>query len=138
MADDSGLVFPFLDLCGIERDYPARGQCRAWVEVRRETSNSMGMAHGGLVMTLMDAAMGGAARDVQEGETTVVTIDMQTTFLAPARGRVEALARVIRSSRSFVFAECSVTDASGGLVAKASGLFRPVDRERMEGRRPRG
>ncbi len=125
------LVIPFLDHCHIHRPPPADGKCVAWIEPLPELMNSMGMAHGGLVMTLMDAAMGGACRSSQPAGTSVVTIDMQAQFLAPARGRVEARAEVIRASRTLIFADCEVFGGDGDLVARGSGVFRPVDRERM-------
>lgn len=131
MIPKTPLVIPFLDHCHIHRPEPADGKCTAWIEPLPELMNSMGMAHGGLVMTLMDAAMGGACRSCQPAGGSVVTIDMQAQFLAPARGRVEAQARVVRASRTLIFAECDVRDGDGELCARATGLFRPVDRERM-------
>jgi uncharacterized protein (TIGR00369 family) len=133
MSKKHPLVIPFLDHCHIHRPEPVHGsgECSAWIEPLPELMNSMGMAHGGLVMTLMDAAMGGACRSSQPEGASVVTIDMQAQFLAPARGRVQANAKVVRASRTLIFAECEVRGGDGELVAKASGLFRPVDRARM-------
>lgn len=136
MTSKQPLVIPFLDYCHIERPEPEAGRCRAWFEPRAELMNSMGMAHGGVVMTLMDAAMGGACRSTQPEGTSVVTIDMQAQFLAPARGRIEASATVIRASATLIFAECEVRSGDGELVARGSGLFRPVDRARMTRARP--
>lgn len=133
MSKKHPLIIPFLDHCHIERPepVPGSGACTAWIEPLPELMNSMGMAHGGLVMTLMDAAMGGACRSSQPEGASVVTIDMQSQFLAPARGRVTAIAKVVRASRTLIFAECEVRGGDGDLCARASGVFRPVDRERM-------
>lgn len=133
MTKKHPLVIPFLDHCRIQRPepVPGSGECMAWIEPLPELSNSMGMAHGGLVTTLMDAVMGGACRSSQPEGASVVTIDMQAQFLAPARGKVTATARVVRASRTLIFAECEVRDGDGDLCAKGSGVFRPVDRERM-------
>jgi uncharacterized protein (TIGR00369 family) len=130
---DDTLEIPFLDYCAIHRPAPANGKCIAWVEPRPEFMNSMHMAHGGLLMTLMDAAMGGASRSLQPQGVTVVTVDMQVSFMGPARGRVEARGRVVKATRSLVFAECEVFGGDGELAARATGLFRPVDRLRMSG-----
>lgn len=127
------LIIPFLDYCHIVRPepVPGSGECLAYFEPRPELNNSMGMAHGGLVMTLMDAAMGGACRSSQPEGTSVVTIDMQSQFMAPARGRIEAVARVVRATKTLIFADCEVRDGDGHLCARGTGVFRPVDRERM-------
>lgn len=130
------LIIPFLDHCHIVRPEPepGSGECVAFFEPRPELMNSMGMAHGGLIMTLMDAAMGGACRSSQPEGGSVVTIDMQSQFMAPARGRIEAVARVVRATKTLIFADCEVRDGAGHLCARATGVFRPVDRERMSGR----
>lgn len=128
---DEGQSFPFLELCGITRPLMQTGYCLAVVEPAPQLLNTLGIAHGGLVSTLADAAMGGAARSVQSGSRTVVTINMQIAFLAPARGRLEAEAKVIKQTRALVFAECDVRNGSGDTVARASGVFRSLERERF-------
>lgn len=130
---EDALFITFLDYCFIERPAPKGGKGFAAIEPRRELNNSMNMAHGGVLMTLMDAAMGGAARSLQPPGGTVVTIDMQISFLGPARGRIEAHGSVTKATRSFVFTQCEVFSESGELVARATGLFRPGDRVRMMG-----
>lgn len=131
--DEDRLEIPFLDHCFIERPAPKDGKGFAAIQPRRELNNSMNIAHGGVLMTLMDAAMGGAARSLQKPGVTVVTIDMQVAFLGPARGRIEAHGVVTKATRSFVFTQCEVLNEAGELVARGTGLFRPVDRARMTG-----
>ena len=54
----------------------------------------------------------------------VVTVDMQTAFMAPARGRISGEGRVVRAGRSLVFVEGDVRDAKGELVAKGTSVFK--------------
>lgn len=56
-----------------------------------------------------------------------MTLDMQTAFLAPGRGDLFAEGRVVRAGRSIVFAEAEIRDEAGELVARATGLMKPVD-----------
>jgi acyl-coenzyme A thioesterase PaaI-like protein len=51
---------------------------------------------------------------------------MQVAFLAPARGILLGEGRVVRAGRSIVFVEAEVRDEAGELLAKSSGLFKPV------------
>lgn len=132
VSEDS-LEIPFLDHCFIERPAPKDGKGFAAIQPRHELNNSMNIAHGGVLMTLMDAAMGGAARSLQAPGVTVVTIDMQVAFLGPARGRIEAHGSVTKATRTFIFTQCEVRNEAGELVARGTGLFRPVDRARMTG-----
>ncbi len=131
MSEDTPLEIPFLDYLGMSRDIVAPGLCHTSIEPKPEHFNSMHMAHGGIVMTLLDAAMGNAARSVVDENESVVTIDMQVAFIAPARGRLSGEGRVVKATRTLIFAEGTVKDEAGELVAKATGLFRPVDRARM-------
>ena len=91
---------------------------------RPEHVNNLGIAHGGLICTLLDVAMGTAARCTVG--LPVMTLDMQASFLSPGRGELTAEGRVVRAGRSIVFCEAEVRSAEGELVAKASGLFKPV------------
>ena len=119
-----GADIPFAGLCGIEPIAFADGKTRLRVHARPEHGNNLGIVHGGLICTLLDVAMGTAAR-CTVGHP-VMTLDMQTTFLSPGRGEMIGEGRVIRAGRSIVFCEAQVTTAEGELVAKASGIFKPV------------
>jgi uncharacterized protein (TIGR00369 family) len=132
---DDGQSFPFLEHCGISRPLVEGGRCIAVVEPAPHLLNSLGIAHGGLLSTLADAAMGGAARSALSGSRTVVTVNMQTSYFAPARGRLEAEGKVVRQTRSMLFVECDVRNSAGDTVARASGVFRSLDRDRFAGKR---
>ena len=57
---------PFVEHLGFEllRLEPGIGEIA--IDVREELTNSLGVAHGGLLMTLMDVAMAHAARSPVE------------------------------------------------------------------------
>ena len=129
---DEGQSFPFLEHCGITRPLAEGGRCIAVVEPAGHLLNSLGIAHGGLVSTLADAAMGGAARSALKSSKIVVTVNMQTSFFAPARGRLEAEGIVVRQTRTLLFVECDVRNTSGDSVARANGVFRILERDRFK------
>ncbi len=119
-----GAVIPFADHCGVEPLDIGNGRSRLRLALRPEHGNNLGIAHGGLICTLLDVAMGTAARS--KVMRPVMTLDMQVSFLAPGRGVLLAEGRVLRAGRSVVFCEAEVRSASGELVAKGSGVFRAV------------
>ena len=84
--------------------------------------NVSGIVHGGVICTLLDVAMGSAAR-VKAG-VPVMTIDMHVMFLNAVRGPVIAEGRVIRAGRSILFAEGEITDETGETVARSTGVFK--------------
>ncbi len=119
---------PFVDLLGFELLRLEPGASEIAITVREELTNSLGVAHGGLLMTLMDIAMAHAARSPVEpgGEVlgTVVTIEMKTSFMRPGTGRVVATGRRMHRTVTMAFCEASVLDARGHLVAHSTGTFK--------------
>lgn len=119
---------PFIEHLGFEllRVEPGLGEIA--IEVRDELTNSWGVAHGGLLMTLMDIAMAHAARSPLEpgGEVLpgVVTIEMKTSFMRPGQGRLVAHGRRLHRSATLAFCDGSVLNAAGELVGHATGTFK--------------
>ena len=121
-ADIFGANIPFVGYCGIEPVSTGKDGTRLEVDIDAHHANQMGVAHGGLLMTLLDVAMGSAAR--AHVDANVMTVDMQTAFMAPARGRISGVGRVVRAGRSLVFVEGDVRDAEGQLLAKGTSVFK--------------
>jgi uncharacterized protein (TIGR00369 family) len=131
MDDFFGLDVPFARFCGIKALGVENGRTRLVLPMSPEGTNHFGVFHGGALMTLLDIAMGSAAR-VHAGEW-VVAVDMQTAFVAPGRGDVIGEGFVIRAGHSLVFCEAEIRDASGGLIAKGSGVYKIVRRGKTGG-----
>ena len=121
-------VIPFVDLLGIEVLAFEGGRSELALTLRDELCNSWSVAHGGVTMTLLDVAMAHAARSPnQAGHPTsesVVTIEMKTSFMRPALGRLVARGQVLRRTAGMAFCEGSMTDETGELVAHATGTVK--------------
>jgi uncharacterized protein (TIGR00369 family) len=102
-------------------------------------TNSFGVAHGGLLMTLMDVAMAHAARsrhqDEAGGGPGAVTIEMKTSFMRPGTGRLRALGTVLHASAQMAFCEARVLNEAGELCAHATGTFKLLRALPVSGRR---
>jgi uncharacterized protein (TIGR00369 family) len=84
--------------------------------------NLNGTLHGGVVMALLDTAMGFAviARISGDGRINAAA-EMSTRFLAPVRGGVlTAEATVLKIGKRLAIVEGKATDDGGTLVAIAS------------------
>ncbi len=92
-----------------------------------EHLNSFGVNHGGAVMTLLDITLAAAARSVQM-DLGVVTVEMKTSFMQPARGPMVARSRLMHRTRSMAFVEGTVEDGDGRICAHATGTFKYVPR----------
>jgi uncharacterized protein (TIGR00369 family) len=90
--------------------------------------NSWAVAHGGVLMTLLDVAMAHAARSVRDdtdhSAPGIVTIEMKTSFMRPATGRLMATGRLLHGTRNMAFCDGDVRDESGSLCAHASATFK--------------
>ena len=117
-----GAKIPFAELCGIKLHGAENGAVRLSVKLEPKHANNFGIPHGGLVATLMDIAMGSAARQAAGGP--VMTLDMHISFLASGEGSLTAEGRVVRAGGSVFFCEAEARDAAGELVAKSSGVFK--------------
>ena len=122
IADIFGADIPFVGFCGIEPIESGGGRSRLEVTVERHHANQMGVAHGGLLMTLLDVCMGSAARSAVG--SNVITVDMQTAFTAPATGRLVGQGRVVRAGKSLVFVEAEIANAEGDLVCRGTAVFK--------------
>jgi len=115
---------PFLAKIGMQLVRVGGGEAVVAIELQSDLLNPHGAGHGGVVMTLLDSAMAHAALSRIGFAREVVTIDMHTSFMRPARGRLQAMGRATGGGRSVCFCEAEMVDASGEVVAKAMGTFR--------------
>jgi uncharacterized protein (TIGR00369 family) len=78
------------------------------------------IVHGGLVATLLDTAMGGAAWTTLDDGESFLTADLRVEFLRSARpGTLRADGRVVHRTRRIVFCEAELVDAEGTVLAAA-------------------
>jgi acyl-CoA thioesterase len=115
---------------------------RQWLDVQyREVSDShavvairlddakrniRGVAHGGIVASLLDIAMGTAASggDYQTRKRLVVTLELKLNYLAPASGdELVATAEVVRGGNRTLVTRCDIRTDSGEICATGLGTF---------------
>ena len=127
MTMEFGVDIPFVRHLGFELQLFEGGHSEIHYEAKPEHTNSFAVTHGGAVMTLMDVAMAVAARSVDK-EMGVVTIEMKTTFMRPARGKLSAKGRLMHRTATMAFTEATITDVDGKPCAHATGTFKYVRR----------
>lgn len=87
-------------------------------ELRPESLNPLGMAHGGFVYSMCDVAAGAV---IAARSNKFVTLSSSMYFIHPSRGeRLRCESRVIKFGRTVNVVETSVYDDKGGLTAKGS------------------
>ncbi len=131
MSIPFGAHIPFVHHLGFTLEKFEGGQSELHYAPRPEHLNSFNVTHGGAVMTLLDVVMATAARSVSP-EMGVVTIEMKTSFMRPAKvasgQRLTAKGELQHRTRSMAFTQGQVYDAEGQLCAVSTGTFKYVAR----------
>ena len=160
---------PFVEELGFELWRFGDGQAELQVDLNDSHLNSWEVAHGGVLMTLLDVAMAMAARSAAipndstrsaaipsdsarsaampnesvrsanqhapDGGPGVATIEMKTSFMRPAEGRLRAEGLLLDKTTTLAFTEGRVFDAAGRLCAHATGTFKYLRGLPTSGRR---
>ncbi len=133
----------FRTLIGYQASEWREGYARMTIRLAQCHMNSNGVAHGGVIMTLIDASMGHAATwcSVPGNARYTSTISLTTSFLEGPKAGVEltATGRLISIDNRVATCESEVRDQDGRLIAVAQASFRyATGSERAEGvaRRP--
>ncbi len=122
-----GVDIPFVNLLGFELVLFEGGHSEIHYEAKPEHCNSFNVTHGGACMTLLDVSMAVAARSVDK-EMGVVTIEMKTSFMQPARGKLSGKGRLMHRTATMAFTEATLYDSAGSACAHATGTFKYVKR----------
>ena len=122
-----GVHIPFVEHLGFTLHRMEAGESELRYAARPEHHNSFDVTHGGALMTLLDVAMATAARSVQP-EMGVVTIEMKSSFMLPAKGPLVARGRLMHRTATMAFTEATVYDAQGRACTHATGTFKYVKR----------
>ena len=123
-----GVEIPFVTMLGFELVRFEGGQSEILYTPAPEHLNSFQVTHGGASMTLLDVTMATAARSVVP-DMGVVTIEMKTSFLQPARGPLRGVAQLLHRTKSMAFTAGRLFDAAGRVCAHATGTFKYMRRE---------
>jgi uncharacterized protein (TIGR00369 family) len=88
-----------------------------------EHYNPIGMVHGGLACTLLDTVTGCAAHTTLEAGRGYTSVEISVKYLRPITadlGVLTAVGTVTKPGRRVIFADGTITDAAGRLLATAS------------------
>jgi uncharacterized protein (TIGR00369 family) len=126
---------PFVEELGVE--FLGMGDGRAQIALTLEPRhlNSWHVAHGGVVMTLLDVVMSMAGRSLDPDARGGVTIEMKTSFMEPGGktgSRIVAKGHAFHRSTSMCFCEGELWDGER-MVAKAMGTFKFMKRAAPRG-----
>jgi uncharacterized protein (TIGR00369 family) len=121
---------PFHTWAGMDVVEASAGEVTVAMEVLDLHVNLQGLVHGGMLAILADTACGLSIRSAMERGRLHITTDLDIHYLAPAKpGRLFGRGKAIKVGRTLAFAEASVEDDEGRLLARAQSRFSVSGRE---------
>ena len=122
------LRIPFVEELGLELWAFGDGKAELRVDLEEAHLNSWEVAHGGVMMTMLDVAMAHAARSKSTHSPIdapgLVTLEMKTSFMRPGQGTLRAVGTLLHKTTTLAFTEGSVFDDAGHLCAHATATFK--------------
>lgn len=124
-GDEAGRASPFLAQLGVSLAERADGHARLELIVADSHLRTRGIAHGGVIASLLDTAMGVAVSTKTPEGCFPVTAQLNVNFIRPAWNgeKLEILGDVRHSGRTTAVAMGEIRTDSGVLVATSSGTF---------------
>lgn len=113
---------PFTKSLGVNIDSIEEGNVCVSLQIEHEHTNVYGIAHGGVIMSICDMAMGAACLSVGK---KVVTLDFNINILKSVDKLDVAIAKskILHNGRSTIVVECEILNKANKLCAKARGTF---------------
>lgn len=122
------LNVPFLKLLGVRFLSAEMGKGEILLALKPEHTNTWEVAHGGVLLTLMDVAMAVAARSADPGDRSVVTIELKNNFMQAATGILRVKADTVRHTATMAFCEAKLYNDQGDICCMSTGTFKYLKR----------
>lgn len=114
----------FTSRLGMETLEAEGGRCRIALEADESHWSSAERAHGGVLFSMLDTALGRAVITALPEGQGCATLECKINFFRPVLcGRLVAEAWVVTKTRRTAYAEGEIKDADGRLIARATGTF---------------
>lgn len=114
----------FTEWMGIELVSLDHGTSEIRLNLEAHHLNPGGIAHGGVIASMLDIAIGLAHRTQLGMEATHVTVQLHVNYLRPARaGTLIARATSVRSGKRVGYGEATLHGDDDETLARASATF---------------
>ena len=122
---------PIAALMNMDLIAASSGEVTFSCEPNESHYNPIGAVHGGFACTVLDSVAGCAVHSTLSATQAYTTLELKVSYLKPitsATGEVRAEARTVSVGRRAAFAEATLTDATGRVLATASSTLLVFER----------
>jgi len=121
---DQQKPFPFADLLGFSVASRGGGSSECEIELQQQHMNPHGIAHGGVVFSIVDTGMGAAVSSSLQAGEICSTIEIKINYMRPAiAGKLICLTNIVSKGKRTAVAESRVLDENQKEVCRALGTF---------------
>lgn len=115
---------PFFELLGIKVDYYLYPRVRLSLLWNKSLTNSLGIVHGGVIASLVDAALGYILLQNREEIKGIATIEAKVNYLKTiTRGTIVAEAEIIHKGSFMAYGQAQIYN-DGELAAIGSATYK--------------
>lgn len=120
--------FQFMDATVLST---SRGYAKIKLPLKPQYANSYGIAHGGIMASLVDMAAGIAFRTLQH---VVLTVEVSINYFMPVSldDELTAEAQVVKETRKILHADINVYNGKNDLVANGKAIYYISGEDRKE------
>jgi uncharacterized protein (TIGR00369 family) len=116
---------PFWKLLGMKVDSIEENRARIKLKVTRNLLNGNNILHGGVVTTLLDAAMGiNLKLTIVDAPYATISLTSQFIKIVKEDETIYGTAEIIQNGRSVACVEASLTNENNELIGMGLGTFK--------------
>lgn len=118
------------NLLGMTFEVIKEGEVKYTMDVTQEHLATPKAAHGGMLLSLLDATVGvGALSAVCEENKVVSTVEIKVNFFTPILigDHLTSISTMLKKGKRLIFMEATVRNQRAELVAKASATLNAYD-----------
>ena len=117
----------FAELVGTELSSTEEGRAAVSLKAEDRHLNPSGTVHGGVISTLIDAAMAEALNTMVEEDEQPFTIQITVNYMKPGKpGVLTSTAQVRKGGERITIVEAEVVQDEDEVIALAAGTYTPV------------
>jgi len=124
-------AIPFYRHLGINLTKVGWGNAEIRLKVKKQLTQSVGFAHGGVSAALIDSAVGLALCTMLDQRELITTVSLNVNFIAPAGpGVLTTRGRIFHKGKHLAVGDAEVRDEKGTLVSTGSATYMMLGNKR--------
>ena len=119
---------PYYQLTSMQLEKLGWGECVMHLPVLEKHHQPYGMAHGGVLASLVDSAAYWAVFTQINDGSKMISIDLKLNYLAPtSEGNLKTVGRSIKAGKTMCMGEASITDQNEKLICHGTSTMMVLD-----------